>query len=95
MLGDAMNIVAVVWIVVGVVTLVTLLIFLISLVRQVQRLSRSVIQFQRDLKPVLESIQRDAATAQEHSERVQAKVEQLRAVREGDGRGRSRARARR
>jgi len=44
---------------------------------------------------VLESIQQDAETAQEHSERVQAKVEHLRALREGEGRGPSRARARR
>ena len=89
-----MNVVAVVWIVVGIVTLTTLAVIAVSMVRQVQRLSSSVVQFQQELRPVLEAIQRDAQAAQEHSERVQEKADGLRELRAGDGRDRSRARTR-
>jgi len=93
MLG-VMSTVAVVWLVVGVCTLIVLTAFMVQLVKQVKRLTGSVVQFQREVRPVLERIQRDAMVAQDHSERVQEHVEAIRASRDGNS-ARSRARHRR
>lgn len=90
-----MNVVAIVWLIIGVITLVVLAVFMVSFVRQVQRLSSSVVQFQKEIKPVLESIQRDADAAQEHSARLQDERQALREARADGGKSRSRARARR
>ena len=83
------------WLIVGVGTMLTLTTFVLLLVRQVRRLTSSVVEFQREVLPVLESIQRDAQAAQEHAERVQQQAEALQAMRDGNGRSRSRPRARR
>jgi len=91
-----MTVPAVVWLVVGITTLLVLTAFMITLVRQVKRLTASVVEFQREVQPVIEGIQRDAQAAQEHAEKVQERADAIRALREGDGRGgRSGARARR
>jgi hypothetical protein len=83
---------AIVWLCVAVATLVILTAFLIQLVRQVRRLAASVIEFQKDVKPVLETIQRDTASAQERAEKVQERADALQALREGDGRPGARTR---
>ncbi len=89
-----MSAVAVVWLVVGVCTLVVLTAFMVQLAKQVKRLTGAVVQFQREVRPVLEAIQRDALAAQEHSERVQQQVEAIRAAGDGSS-ARPRARHRR
>ena len=82
------------WLIVGVGTMLTLTTFVLLLVRQVRRLTSSVVEFQREVQPVLETIQRDALAAQEHAERVQQQAQALQVVRDDNGRGRSRPRTR-
>ncbi len=97
MLGS-MSAVAIVWLVVGVTTMLLLAAFMLQLVRQVKRLTSSVVQFQQEVQPVLESIQRDAQAAQEHSDRLQHQTEALRAPSDDEAVGsrrRPRPRARR
>jgi len=77
--------VAIVWLVVGVTTMLLLVACLLQLVRQVRRLTSSMLQFQQEVTPVLESIQRDTQAAQEHSDRLQRQAEALRSSDDGQG----------
>src|SRR5438045_1416692 len=81
-----MSLPAIVCVVVGTSTLQVLVVLLVQLVREVKRMTSSVVRYQREVRPVLESIQRDAQSAQEHSARVQERAEGLRAVPEPGGR---------
>ena len=58
-------------------SLVLLVVMGFGLVRAMKSLAGSVRDFQRDVQPILEDIQRGAMQAQETATRVQAKLDQI------------------
>ena len=67
-------------------SLVLLVVMGFGLVRAMKSLTGSVRDFQRDVQPILDEIQRGAVQAQETSLRVQVKLDEIAA--RGDGAGR-------
>jgi hypothetical protein len=61
---------AIVWLTVGLCTLVILVALVLGLVRQVKLLARTLVEFQTEVRPVLEQMREEAARAQERAERL-------------------------
>ena len=63
----------IVWLAVGVTGAVGLLAVVIGLFRQVKRLGQAVSEFGKEVRPTLESLQQEAARAQERTRRLAEK----------------------
>jgi hypothetical protein len=68
----------IVWLVVGVMGAVGLLAIVVGLFRQVKRLGRAVSDFGKEIRPTLESLQRESARAQERTQRLAERGEAIR-----------------
>jgi hypothetical protein len=68
----------IVWLAVGVTGAVGLLVVVIGLFRQVKRLARAAKDFGNEVRPTLESLRREAARAQERTQRLAEKGQAIR-----------------
>jgi Sec-independent protein translocase protein TatA len=73
-----MNAPQIVWTAVGATTAIGLLVVVIGLFRQIQRLGRAVGEFGKEVRPALDELRAEAERAQEHSDRLAAKGQELR-----------------
>ena len=68
----------IVWLAVGVTGALGLLAVVVGLFRQVKRLARAAKEFGDEVRPTLESLQQEAARAQERSQRLAEKGQAIR-----------------
>jgi len=65
-----MSVPAVVWLCIGLSTLIILVALVLGLVRQLKSLAGALVQFQKEVTPVLEEMREGSQQAQEHAERL-------------------------
>jgi hypothetical protein len=68
----------IVWLAVGVTGAVGLLAVVIGLFRQVKRLGRAVVEFGKEVRPTLESLQQETLRAQERTRELAEKGKAIR-----------------
>ena len=73
-----MNAPQIVWLAVGVTGAVGLLAVVIGLFRQVKRLGRAVVEFGKEIRPTLESLQQETVRAQQRTQQLAEKGQAIR-----------------